>query len=526
VVFDTIIPQAGRGRLLEVGLALIVVAAARALFEIARSVALLRIDGRMGPAVEAAVWDRLLNLPAAFFRGYTAGELGARAASVDAIPATITGPAMRAILAGSSALLTLGLLVYLDLRLALGAVILVLVAVAVTLLAGLLERRYRRALMESGGQIAGLVLQLVSGIAKFRVAGVESRAFAVWAHAFARQRKLAYRAATLDNALAVFDAAYPVVTLMALFAMVALSSRTGISIGTLLAFNAGFFQFLGAVLDVTAALIAVRGMATLYERAAPILRTLPEIDTSRADPGTLTGDIEISHVTFRYKPQGPAILNDISLRIKPGEFVALVGASGSGKSTLFRLLLGFETPQAGAIYYDGQELTRVDLRAVRRQIGVVLQNGKLLTGTILENITGATTLTLEDAWEAARMAGLDADIHLLPMGMHTYLAEGGGTLSGGQRQRLLIARAIAKRPRLVFFDEATSALDNRTQQVVGQSLERLQATRVVIAHRLSTIMNADRIFVLDRGRIVQCGTYAELIEQPGLFAGLARRQLV
>ncbi len=243
-------------------------------------------------------------------------------------------------------------------------------------------------------------------------------------------------------------------------------------------------------------------------------------------PGELTGNIEVNHVIFRYREGTPLVLRDISLSIPPGQFVAIVGPSGSGKSTLFRMLLGFEKPESGSVYFDGQDLAGLDLQAVRRQIGVVLQSGRLFTGDIFSNIVGAAPLTIDDAWEAARMAGLEDDIKNMPMGMHTVVSEGGGGLSGGQRQRLLIARAIVNKPRILLFDEATSALDNRTQAIVSSSLESLQTTRVVIAHRLSTILHADRIFVIDKGVIAQCGTYEELIGQPGLFAEMSRRQLL
>ena len=228
---------------------------------------------------------------------------------------------------------------------------------------------------------------------------------------------------------------------------------------------------------------------------------------------------------FRYQADGPVVLKDVSLRAEPGEFIALVGPSGSGKSTLLRLLLGFETLESGSIYYDGQDLEGLDIQAVRRQIGVVLQSGRLIAGDIFTNIAASGPITLDEAWEAARMAGLADDIRAMPMGMHTVVSQGGGTLSGGQRQRLLIARAIVNRPRMLFFDEATSALDNRTQAIVSASLERLHATRIVVAHRLSTIVNADRIYVMDQGRIVQVGTYAELMVQKGTFADIASRQI-
>jgi ATP-binding cassette subfamily C protein len=279
------------------------------------------------------------------------------------------------------------------------------------------------------------------------------------------------------------------------------------------------------VITTSSAILASFNTIPLYEQAKPILEARPEVDGHKADPGTLTGAIEVQHAAFRYAEDGPPVLRDVTLSVRPGEFVAFVGASGSGKSTLLRLLLAFEAPTAGAVYVDGQDLSGLDVQSVRRQIGVVLQNGRLLSGDLFTNIVGSGLATTEDAWEAARMAGLDDDIRAMPMGMHTVVSEGGGMLSGGQRQRLMIARALVHRPRILLFDEATSALDNRTQAVVSASLERLQATRIVVAHRLSTIIKADRIFVIERGEIVEEGSYEELMRRDGAFAALARRQL-
>ena len=237
-------------------------------------------------------------------------------------------------------------------------------------------------------------------------------------------------------------------------------------------------------------------VTTLWERGRPIVVTTPERDTGQVEPGRLTGKVALEHVTFRYQEHGPIILDNVSLHAEPGEFIALVGQSGGGKSTIFRLLLGFETPQAGIVSYDNQALSRLDVVAVRRQLGVVLQQSTIMAGTIFENIAGGAAITQQDAWEAAHAAGLAADLAGMPMGLYTFVSEGGSNLSGGQRQRLLIARALVRQPALVLFDEATSALDNRTQAVVTASLERLRVTRVVIAHRLSTIRHADRIYVL------------------------------
>ncbi len=250
------------------------------------------------------------------------------------------------------------------------------------------------------------------------------------------------------------------------------------------------------------------------------------MDPAKAAPGDLSGEVELSHVSFRYQADGPLILDDVSLHVKAGEFVAFVGPSGAGKSTIIRLLLGFESPASGSIYYDREDLSGLDRQALRRQIGVVLQDGKLTPGDVFSNIVGSSPLTQDDAWEAARLAGLEEDIHEMPMGMQTVIGEGAATLSGGQRQRLMLARAVVSRPRILLLDEATSALDNRTQADVSRSLERLKATRIVVAHRLSTVRNADCIYVIDGGRIVQRGRYEELMGQKGLFADLAKRQLV
>jgi ABC-type bacteriocin/lantibiotic exporter with double-glycine peptidase domain len=273
---------------------------------------------------------------------------------------------------------------------------------------------------------------------------------------------------------------------------------------------------------VSASLVAIPHIT----RMRPLVTAEVELADDRKPPGALSGAVEFSRVTFRYIANGPLVIDNMTLRIAPGEYVALVGPSGSGKSSLFRLLLGFEKPEMGAIFFDGKALDSLDVSAVRRQLGVVLQNGRLATGSIFENICGGQPLPLDQAWTAARMAGLDTDIKKMPMGMHTVIAEGVNTLSGGQRQRIMIARAVARRPRILLFDEATSSLDNRSQSIVSESLGALNVTRLVIAHRLSTVRQADRIIVLSQGKVQQSGTFDELSEAKGLFAEFARRQML
>jgi ABC-type bacteriocin/lantibiotic exporter with double-glycine peptidase domain len=374
-----------------------------------------------------------------------------------------------------------------------------------------------------------MLLEFIGNIARLRISGAEQRAFAAWAQEFAAQKQLSVRAQKVSNGLAIFNSAFPIVSMAILFAyaaqMMGHPLLKALTTGTFLAFIAAFTQFQSAILGLSSAVESAIGVVPLYERARPILEASPEFSKESKQPGELSGSIEVNHVNFRYHTETPLVLKDISFAVRPGQFVALVGPSGSGKSSLLRLLLGFERPEAGVIYYDGQDLAKLDAQATRRQIGVVLQSARLSSGTVFDNIVGSGPFTIDDAWEAVRSAGLEQDIREMPMGMHTVVSEGGGNISGGQRQRLLIARAMVKKPRIFLFDEATSALDNRTQAIVSHSLESFSATRIVIAHRLSTVVHADRILVVEAGVVVQSGSYDELTGQEGLFRELAKRQL-
>jgi ABC-type bacteriocin/lantibiotic exporter with double-glycine peptidase domain len=377
------------------------------------------------------------------------------------------------------------------------------------------------------GELAGLVAQLIHGVAKLRVAGAEERAFASWDKAYRQQQVLRWRLQSLVDGLTVMHAVLPTLASVGLFWCATLAfqgTAGGLSTGTFLVFHVAFGAFIAGVTGLSHTLVELAALVPLWERARTVLEAPLEVHTNQPAPGRLTGRLALDQVTFRYQEHGPVILDHVSIRAEPGEFIALVGPSGSGKSTIFRLLLGFDTPEAGSVSYDHQALSHLDVVAVRRQIGTVLQQSRVMAGSIFDNLAGGGLITLTDAWEAARAAGLAADIAAMPMGMHTFVSEGGSNLSGGQQQRLLLARALVCKPAMVFCDEATSALDNRTQAVVTTSLERLQVTRVVIAHRLSTIRSADRIYVIVGGRVVQQGRFAELARQAGPFARLMARQ--
>ena len=525
IVFDSIIPEGEKSALLQIALILGASAIAAMLFQLTGSIATMRNEGKIDGSLQAAVWNRLLSLPVPFFKQYSAGELAMRAMGISQIRMILSGTTLNTILSGIFSVFTFALLFYYNARLAWIAAALVVLAVLIIGYLGYRKVSLERQVLEVSNHISGMMLQLIGGVTKFRVAGAEKRAFGRWALEFHRQRKLAFRGKSVANVLTVFNTVFPVLSSMIIFyAMISLAKP--MPAGQFIGFYSAFTTFILSMVALSDALIGVNLIIPLYQRLRPILETLPEDDTSKINPRTLTGSIEVSHVSFRYREDGPLVLKDVSFEIKEGDYVALVGTSGCGKSTLFRILLGFEKPETGEIYYDGQDLAKLDIRAVRRQLGVVLQNGQLMTGNILSNIIGTNhRLTIEDAWEAARMAGIEEDIREMPMGMFTIISEGAGTISGGQKQRLMIARAIVNKPRIIFFDEATSALDNRTQAIVSQSLDRLQATRVVIAHRLSTIMNCNKILVMDQGKIVEHGTYEELMAKQGVFADLAKRQL-
>jgi NHLM bacteriocin system ABC transporter ATP-binding protein len=526
IIFDSVIPDGERLLLSQIGFLLIAIALTDFAFNLTRSFALHRIEGQAERDLQAAIWDRLLSLPVPFFKDYTAGELAGRAMGISQIRSILSGAAVNSIISGIFAIFYFILLFYYSWKLALIATVIVAVVMAISLLLGYLQIRYERQLIDMNNSLAGKIFGLLTGISKIKTTGSEKRAFHIWAVDFSRVREITYQKENLGNKMAVFNSTANIISTGIIFFSLMKVSGVNLGAGKFIAFNSAFSSYLGVMLEISAVFLQLNVIKPLYERVKPILETLPEFDQDKADPGELEGNIEVRHVNFRYQPEGPLILNDIVLEIKKGDYVGIVGTSGSGKSTLFRLLLGFEKAESGQIFYDQHDLENVDIRAIRRQLGVVLQSGQLMQGSIFDNIVAANPgLSLEDAWEAARMAGMEEDIKSMPMGMHTMVSEDGGTLSGGQRQRLLIARAIISRPKIIFFDEATSALDNRTQKIVSESLASLGATRVVIAHRLSTITNCNKIVVMDKGRITEQGSYQELFKNNGLFTQLVKRQL-
>jgi NHLM bacteriocin system ABC transporter ATP-binding protein len=527
VLVNSIIPRSELDQLTFCAAALGATAFAIAALQMVQGLAVLRFESLIDWKLQAALLDRLLRLPASFFRQFTVGDLADRALGIDTIRRIVSGRVLRGFVAVILSGFSFLLMFYYDVRLALLAGVLTVLRALIIIGCSAVRLHHERRHFNLHGKLEGLLLQFLAGIGKLRVADATSRAFASWGKVFAAQKRHFVASQRAANVLGIAEAAFPTLATLLIFAVAQESGSTLIAnLGAFLGFFAAFGQAIASVGTLGSAIGESLTAIPHLSRLRPVISAATEMPDDRRTVGGFSGAIELSRVTFSYLPGGPPVLDNVSFRITAGEYVAIVGPSGSGKSTIFRLLLGFESPQSGAVFFDGKALDTLDVSAVRRQMGVVLQTGRLVTGSIYENICGGMQLPMEQAWEAARLAGLEADIQAMPMGMHTLIAEGVSTMSGGQRQRLMIARAIVRRPRIILFDEATSSLDNRAQATVSMSLGSLNVTRVVIAHRLSTVREADRIIVVVQGKIAQSGTYAELSAGTGTFAELARRQLL
>lgn len=492
-------------------------------FELARGLAVLRVESVLGSSIEAALWSRLLRLPPSFFRQYGAGDLAMRADAVNQIRRTVGVATTTAAISVLFSFVNLAALFSYGLKPTLLA--LAVCAVQLTILMGtaLFDLNLQRRILANGGAMQTLTVQIFQGISKLRVAAAESRFLARWTRMFGMDQALHFRANVVGSSVTAFGAGWNILVMAALIGLVGFGG-VKMSLGDYVTYSGLCGQFVSATMSLAGIIPALATVVPLWERARPILTEPTEDAAGRIHPGPLRGDIEISHITFSY-PGGQPALRDVSLRVPAGSFVALVGPSGSGKSSLLRLMLGFDQPDSGSVFLDGHDLRDLDAAAIRRQFGVVLQHSRIEAGSLYHNIAGAAPLSLAEAWEAARLAGLADDIAAMPMGLHTHVDDSGATLSGGQRQRLLLARAIGRHPRIMLLDEATSALDNATQANVMDTLSSMNITRVVVAHRLSTVRDADLICVLSDGRIVEHGTYETLAAAGGLFTDLIRRQM-
>ena len=487
-----------------------------------RALVMDRIRIKTSLPVEAAVMMRVIDLPASFFRQYSSGELSSRFGAVGQLCKLLVGNVFSMGLSSLVSLLYITQIFRYAPALVAPALLIILLTVGIGAIAALMQVRISQEAMEHSAKDEGLSYALINGVQKIKLAGAEKRAFARWAESYASVAELNYDPPLFLKINGVLTTA---ISLLGTIVMYYLAVKSGVSPSEYMAFNAAYGMVSGAFTALSGVALTVAQIKPILAMAEPILKTEPESSEAKSMVTRLSGGIELSNVCFRYAEDLPWVVDGMNLKIRPGEYVAIVGRTGCGKSTLMRLLLGYEKPEKGAIYYDGRDMSKLDLRSLRRRIGSVMQTGSLFQGDIYSNIViTAPQLGLEQAWEAAELAGIAEDIRAMPMGMQTLISEGQGGISGGQKQRLMIARAVAPKPKILMFDEATSALDNLTQKKVSDALDGLKCTRIVIAHRLSTIRHCDRILVLDQGRIAEDGTYEELIEKNGIFAELVAKQ--
>lgn len=525
---DNVIPEAARTQAIQICVLVFFCNISSMIGGLAKYFANIRMETKADSDLEAAVMDRLLKLPVDFFKGFSSGDLAARTMTISEIRKMIFNIVLSVFMNFVFSFVYLIQCFRFSGYFAKWGVLFCIFPIVISALFCWLTYKWEKILIECQGKIQGMLHQFLTGIEKIENSHSEKRFFAQWSNEYIRQTKVSYTLGLVAIVNSLIESVYPTFISILFYYLygrgLKMQAITGLTTGTFLAFLNSYSLFQGAFLSVAGALLQIRNVIPLSKRIQPILDAKPEFESSKPPIEKLKGNIEISHLNFRYSPDSPLVLKDVNMSIKEGEFVAVVGTSGAGKSTLMRMLLGFEKPESGAIFYDSQDISAVDIGSLRRQLGVVLQNDSVMQGTVLQNIVGSSGLKEEDAWEAAKKVSFDRDIDEMPMGMFTMIPAGGATLSGGQLQRLIIARAIIRRPSILIFDEATSALDNLTQQVVRKSLDELNVTRIIIAHRLSTIINADKIYVMKDGEVVEQGKYDELMAKDGYFALLAKRQ--
>lgn len=522
LLFSDVLESGSIRLLIGIGIYMACTSVSLILFGTVRTMINGRINTKLDLSIEAASMMRILSLPAEFFKDYSAGELSNRISYIGTLAARLTDMVLTTGLSSLFSLAYLSQVFKYAPSLVVPSIIVTLLSLIITVVSVLLQTGISRRQMLLSSKESGISYAMISGIQKIRLSGSEKRAYARWGKAYADAARLMYNPPLF---LKVSPAILTAVTLLGTLWIYSAAIRSGVSVSDYYAFNSAYGVLSAAFIALSGVAVSASQIRPILEMAKPIFETVPEISEEKAMVTKLSGGIELNNVTFRYSEDMPAVLDNLSLKITPGQYVAIVGKTGCGKSTLVRILLGLETPQKGAVYYDGRDIKKLDLKSLRRRIGTVMQNGKLFMGDIFSNITiCAPWLTLDEAWEAAEVSGLAEDIRNMPMGMNTIISEGQGGISGGQRQRLLIARAIAPKPKILMFDEATSALDNLTQKQVSNALDGMKCTRIVIAHRLSTIRQCDRIIVLEGGHIVEDGSYEELIAMNGYFAELVSRQ--
>ncbi|MDE0192134.1 MAG: ATP-binding cassette domain-containing protein, partial [Gammaproteobacteria bacterium] len=497
-----------------------------AMLHLFQNTVMMRLEGRSASRVEAAFWDRLMRLPPSVLHRHPSGDLAMAGMTFQNLRDGLQGVVADSLLSVIFLLPVFGVIFFYDATLGVGTLVFSVASLVVTVVLALRQISPYGRMISAGRRVAGRLFQILGGITKLRVENAEGSAFAIWARDYREQKRAELDLGTLEGHSRAVGAALPFIAAGAiLLAVVTVGERT-VPVGDFLVVYTVFIAFQSAIARLGESFGTVAATLPAFDQMRPLLAAVPEAEVEGEPVDYLGGEVLFDRISFRYDPDGPLILDDVTIRARPGEFVAIAGESGAGKSTLFRLALGIDRPSAGAVYYDGRDLRHLNLKQVRRQIGAVPQSVGLHPQDLWDNMVAHhDDVATEDVWRAARTAEMENQIKAMPMGMMTMVGTSGTVLSGGESQRVTIARSVMGSPRIMMFDEATNWLDNESQAKVMQNLTALTSTRIVIAHRLSTLEQADRIYVLQAGKIVQGGTFEELMEVDGVFRELVRRQV-
>lgn len=506
ILIDTVFPLLHAALFLQILIGLSLLAIGVTALKHMRDLMTLRLETLFTHDLCTAIWGRLLSLPVHFFREMTVGDLIQRISLIESIPQMVTRQGVSALSNILLAILYFTILLYFNIPLALIGLGIISIAFIFTGYCTVIIEQKEQSIQDLEGKMNGNIMQIIMGLSKIRTNGSENRIFSFWAHHHLKSQQKCLQVKQLQNLTYLCNDLSrwgAMVVILVVFLHFLQNPTFHMTMGSFIAFQITYWGFSQTLVDFNALFVRFIAVVPIWNRCKSIFHTPLEITKDRINPGQLHGDVKVEHLSFRYDKSASVVLDDISLHAKAGEFIAIVGPSGCGKSTLARLLIGFEIPEQGGIYYDDKDLSHLDLREIRSQIGIVMQNSKIVDGTIYDNIIGTHMATQADITEAVQLAGLKKDIEQMPMGLKTCLTAGGATLSGGQRQRLLIARALLSKGKILILDEATNALDNQTQECVAQNLNMLGMTRIVIAHHFATVKGADRIYVMDRGKVVK-----------------------
>lgn len=524
-IYNTFIPEGDYAAVYGCCSLMICILVGSLCFSLVKSFLTFSIFSKARYQLQEAVFERLFKLKQSFIDKYESADLALRASGVSTF-SSLNSQILGSLLSlGFSIIFLIQMFMY-DTILAVAALLLVLLQVVLYLILSIRQIKYVQEAAELSSKKSSILFQLIRGITKLRVSNAEQRGLKQYMEKHIKSSRLSYKIGMYSAFLTAIAGGFAILSSLVFYAIICFNGFY-ISVGTLMAFVAAFGMFSSAVLQVPNCLITINNLIPVIRRLMPILEEVPELHKGNSPQENITGAIEVSHLSFTYNASERQVINDISFRIKPGEYIGIVGSTGCGKSTLLNLLLGFASPTSGKIFYDNIDLDQLDKLALRKNFGVVLQDGSLVADSIINNIKIATPQSsLKEVQDVVKLVGLEKDINNMPMGLETVLSEGSGLISGGQKQRILIARALIGKPKILFFDEATSSLDNNTQKLISDNLESMGMTRVVIAHRLSTVINCDRIFVIDNGEICEQGNFKQLMENRGKFYDLAKKQIL